>query len=138
VKRVFVLYNIQPGSTRGGHAHRLQHQLLLMPAGSCTASTEEKTGRSKYVLSSPREGLYVPPLVWIDLCDFSTDAVCLVLASDIYDEGDYIRDYNEFTYLALLEHGASPTPCTLNAIIQPFPRQVYGREQRSSTPTRQL
>ena len=100
VKRVFYVYDIPPGVSRAGHAHRSQHQYLIMLAGSCEVAVDDGTTRDSVELGSPQLALYAPPLTWLDLSGFSAGSVCLVLASDLYDELDYLRDYEEFRRLA--------------------------------------
>lgn len=99
-RRVFYLYGVIPGAERGGHAHRAQHQFLIMLAGSCRVAIDNGQAVSDVRLENPAQGLYVPPMLWLDLADFSPDAICLALASDVYDEADYIRDKAEFRKLA--------------------------------------
>jgi dTDP-4-dehydrorhamnose 3,5-epimerase-like enzyme len=95
-KRLFAIYDVPPGGLRGGHAHRAQQQFIIMIAGKCTVVVDDGTTRAEQVLGTPAEALYVPAGVWIELKDFSAGATCVVLASDLYDEADYIRDYQEF------------------------------------------
>ena len=90
VKRVYFLHHIT--GPRGGHAHRTLDRLLIAVAGSFTAILNGVPTR----LYSPNEALRVPPMTWLELLDFSPDAVCLVLASSEYDAADYIRSYEEF------------------------------------------
>ena len=99
VKRVFYIYDIPRGASRAGHAHRTQHQFLIMLAGSCEVEVDDGTDRNRVELNSPQVALYAPPLVWLDLSGFADGSVCLVLASDLYDERDYLRDYEEFRRL---------------------------------------
>src|SRR5262249_15451610 len=108
VKRIFAIYGTPPGKARGDHAHRVQHQFVIMLAGGCTLIVCEEKGKYEERLESPVRGLYVPPLVWLELKDFSAGAVCLVLTSDRYDESDYIRDYAEFRQLAAARDGRAP------------------------------
>lgn len=98
-KRLFAIYDVPEGSLRGGHAHRVQEQFIIMMAGNCTVVIDDGATRIEQALGTPSEALYVPPCVWIELKDFSAAAVCVVLASDLYDETDYIRDYQEFLTL---------------------------------------
>lgn len=98
-KRLFAIYDVPPGSLRGGHAHRAQEQFIIMIAGACTVVVDDGKTRTEQVLGAPSEALYVPPGIWIELKDFSVAAACVVLASDLYDEADYIRDYREFLTL---------------------------------------
>jgi hypothetical protein len=100
VRRLFAIYGIAPGATRGGHAHRLQHQFLIMLSGRCELDIDTGLERVAEPLESPTQGLYVAPRVWVELKDFSAGSVCLVLTSDHYDEADYIRDYGEFKRLS--------------------------------------
>lgn len=97
VKRLFYLYAVPPGASRGSHAHREQHQLVMMLSGSCEILLDDGTARHTLVLGSRSEALYVPPLVWLELSGFSgAGSVCAVLTSGLFDERDYIRDYAEF------------------------------------------
>ena len=96
VRRIFAIYDVMAGATRGGHAHREQGQFLIMLLGSCLIEWDDGDTVTAERLDLPTQGLYVPPGTWITLKEFSPSAVCLVLASDHYNEGDYIRDYAEF------------------------------------------
>lgn len=100
VKRIFILNAIAPGASRGGHAHRQQHQMLIMVAGSALAAIDDGTTRRSVRLDRPNLALHIPQMLWLDISDFSPDSACLVLASDIYDESDYVRDHSEFIRLA--------------------------------------
>jgi mannose-6-phosphate isomerase-like protein (cupin superfamily) len=100
VKRFFALHDLPPGADRGGHAHREQHQFLVMLAGSATVTVDDGKARTEVRLDRPNLALYVPPLLWLDLSGFTAGAVCLVLASDVYAESDYIRDRETFLRLA--------------------------------------
>jgi hypothetical protein len=99
VKRIFYIYDIPSGASRAGHAHRAQHQLLIMVSGSCQVRVDDGTDTASVVLDSPRLALHAPPLIWLDIGAFTGGSVCLVLTSGIYDEGDYVRDYREFGQL---------------------------------------
>lgn len=103
VKRFFALYGVAPGAGRGGHAHRAQHQFLVMLAGSVTVTVDDGQTRTPLRLDRPNLALYAPPMLWLDLDGFSEGAVCMVLTSDVYSEADYIRDRAEF--LALTKAG---------------------------------
>jgi dTDP-4-dehydrorhamnose 3,5-epimerase-like enzyme len=96
IRRMFAIYSVPPGTHRGGHAHRRQHQFIIMMNGAATVSVDEGADVVDVRLEHPTQGLYVPPMVWIDLRDFTPGTVCLVLTSDYFDEADYIRDYAEF------------------------------------------
>jgi len=100
VRRVFLLHHVTSGAVRGQHAHRLCHQFLLMTAGQVTVEIDDGRGRRRELLDRPTIGLHVPPMIWIDLIDFSADAALGVLASEPFDEGDYIRDYDQFKAMA--------------------------------------
>ena len=101
VKRIFAIYEVPTGASRGGHAHRVQQQLLIMLAGACTLLADDGTVRIEERMQDPTEGIYIPSRLWIELSDFTAGSVCLVLASDLFDEQDYIRDYGEFKRLAV-------------------------------------
>jgi dTDP-4-dehydrorhamnose 3,5-epimerase-like enzyme len=96
IKRFFLIHHVTPGTIRGQHAHRVCHQFLLMTTGSATVEIDDGCQRRREILDSPAQGLYVPPMIWLDLVDFSADAALGVLASEPYDEADYIRDYDRF------------------------------------------
>src|SRR5688572_18956011 len=100
VERIFALYGMAQGVGRGGHAHRAQHQLVLMLHGSCLAAANNGVARQEFVLERPNQALHVPPMVWLDLEQFTEGAACIVLASGLYDEADYIRDRQAFDRLA--------------------------------------
>lgn len=96
VKRVYYLYDVPGGESRGGHAHKALFQLVVAVSGSFTVTLDDGTDKKTFALNRPYQGLLVVPGIWRTLDDFSSGAVCLVLASEKYDEGDYIRDYEEF------------------------------------------
>lgn len=100
VRRIFYIYDVPEGASRAGHAHRAQHQCLILLSGSCIVSIDDGAHRSQVVLDSPRLALYVPPLMWLDMECFSAGAICLVLTSEVYTEADYVKDYSEYTRLA--------------------------------------
>jgi len=100
IGRFFALYDPAPGASRGGHAHRAQHQFLVMLAGAVTVTVDDGQNRTAIRLDRPTLALHVPPMLWLDLDDFTPGAVCMVLASDVYAESDYIRDRTEFLKLA--------------------------------------
>lgn len=99
IERLFMLDNVPKGAQRGAHAHRRQHQFVIMAAGSCTIVVDDGRERSQITLDNSGVGLYAPPLHWLELSDFSEGAVCSVLASGHYDKNDYIADYQEFRRL---------------------------------------
>lgn len=96
VKRVYYLYDVPGGESRGGHAHKALYQLIVAASGSFTVTLDDGTDKKTFVLNRPYTGLFVIPGIWRSLDDFSSGAVCLVLASEKYDESDYIRDYEVF------------------------------------------
>lgn len=96
VKRVYYLYDVPGGETRGSHAHKELSQLIIAASGSFTVTLDDGHNKRSFFLNRPYQGLYVKPGMWRDLIDFSSGAVCMVLASDVYKTEDYIRDYNSF------------------------------------------
>lgn len=96
VKRVYYLYDVPGGENRGAHAHKELSQLIIAASGSFTVTLDDGECKRSFFLNRPYQGLYVKPGMWRDLEDFSSGAVCMVLASDVYIKEDYIRDYNEF------------------------------------------
>ena len=96
VKRVYYLYDVPGGENRGSHAHKELSQLIIAASGSFTVILDDGISRRSFFLNRPYQGLLVKPGLWRDIVDFSSGSVCLVLASDVYVESDYIRDYNAF------------------------------------------
>ncbi len=97
IKRVYYIFDTTPGTVRGKHAHNVLKQVLICVSGACTIECEKPDGtKSEHRLDWPDRGLLIEGLVWRQMKDFSKDAVLLVLASEHYDESDYIRDYSEF------------------------------------------
>ncbi|MCY9787306.1 FdtA/QdtA family cupin domain-containing protein [Nocardiopsis sp. EMB25] len=96
VRRVYYLHDLQPGTSRGGHAHRSLEQLIIAAHGAFTITVDDGFHRASHQLLQPGVGMYVGPMVWRNLSDFTEGAVCLVLASCHYDESDYYRDYDAF------------------------------------------
>ena len=101
VKRTYYLYDVPGGESRGGHAHKDLHQLIVAASGSFTVTLDDGYVKRTFLLNRPYQGLLVVPGIWRTLDDFSSGAVCMVLASEGYDEADYIRDYNEFLKLKI-------------------------------------
>ncbi len=99
VKRTYYLYDVPGGESRGGHAHKDLHQLIVAASGSFTVTLDDGSVKRTFLLNRPYQGLLVVPGIWRTLDDFSSGAVCMVLASEGYDEADYIRDYNKFITL---------------------------------------
>lgn len=96
VKRVYYLYDVPGGESRGGHAHKDLYQLIVAASGSFSVTLDDGNIKRTFLLNRPNYGLLVVPGIWRTLNDFSSGAVCMVLASEKYDESDYIRDYDEF------------------------------------------
>ena len=96
IKRVYYMYNTVAGVVRGNHAHKSLQQILICIHGSCKVRLDNGKEKKVVPLEKPYEGLYVSNTLWREMFDFSPDAVLMVLASELYDESDYIRDYNEF------------------------------------------
>lgn len=96
IARLYYLYDVPGGETRGGHAHKNLHQLIVAASGSFDVILDDGTEKKTISLNRPNFGLYVTPYIWRELVNFSSGAVLLVLASIKYDEMDYIRDYKEF------------------------------------------
>lgn len=103
IKRVYYLYDVPGGETRGGHAHKELQQLIVAASGSFDVVLDDGKIKKTITLNRPNFGLYITPGIWRDLNNFSSGAVLLVLASQPYSEDDYIRDYNQFqSYLNIL------------------------------------
>lgn len=96
IKRVYYLYDIPGGEGRGGHAHKCLEQVIIAGSGSFDITIDDGMTKRTYNLSKPYHGLYMPSGLWRELNNFSSGAICLVLASEKYDEKDYIRDYKIF------------------------------------------
>lgn len=96
IKRVYYLYDVPGGESRGAHAHKNLHQIIIAASGSFRVTLDDGNIKRSFFLNRPYQGLYVKPGLWRDLDDFSSGAVCMVLASEVYQSEDYIRDYNEF------------------------------------------
>jgi uncharacterized RmlC-like cupin family protein len=96
INRIFYIYNIPPGQTRGMHAHKYCHEVLVATNGSFRVELDDGTTKKNVVLDRPDYGLYIPPGIWATETEYSSGAVCLVLASDVYDAENYIHTYSEF------------------------------------------
>ena len=96
VKRIYYLYDVPGGESRGGHAHKGLSQLIVAASGSFTVTLDDGNVKRTFLLNRPYQGLYVVPGIWRTLDDFSSGSVCLVLASEGYTEDDYIRNYEDF------------------------------------------
>ena len=96
VKRIFYLYDIPGGESRGAHAHKQCKQFLVAASGSFEVQLDDGIEKKTVMLNQPYKGLYVPPGIWASEINFSSGAICLVMTSDKFDEDDYIRDYKDF------------------------------------------
>lgn len=96
IQRVYYLYDVPGGAERGGHAHKGLHQLIIAMSGSFDVVLDDGKKKKRVHLSRSYIGLYVCPMIWRELDNFSSGSVCMVLASNKYDEADYYRDYAEF------------------------------------------
>jgi len=96
IRRIYYLYDVPGGVSRGGHAHRGLSQLIVAASGSFDVILDDGNVRRSFALNRPYHALYIVPGLWRELNNFSSGSVCLVLASDLYDEEDYIRDYGDF------------------------------------------
>jgi len=101
IKRVFYLYDIPGGEDRGAHAHKKCHQLLIAASGAFEVLLNDGSIQRIIQLNRPYIGLHIPPMIWASEINFSSGAICLVLASEKYDENDYLRDYS--TYLKVIK-----------------------------------
>ena len=96
IRRVYYLYDVPGGSERGGHAHFQLHQLMIAMSGSFDLVLDDGFDRKRVHLNRSYNALYIPPMTWRELDNFSSGSVCMVLASEHFDEADYIRDYSAF------------------------------------------
>src|SRR5690606_32068196 len=96
VKRVFYLYDIPGGESRGAHAHKECHQFLIAASGSFEILLDDGKVKRLIQLNRPYQGLHIPPMIWASEINFSSGSICLVLASEKYADEDYIRDYDSF------------------------------------------
>ena len=96
INRIYYLYDIPGGEDRGAHAHKDLKQLIIAASGSFDIILDDGKVKRSITLNRPYIGLLVVPGIWRELINFSSGAICMVLASEVYDEKDYIRDYNEF------------------------------------------
>jgi len=104
IKRVYYLYDVPGGESRGGHAHKDLQQFLIAASGSFDVVLRDGSNEIKYSLNRSYYGLYIPCMVWREIENFSSGSVCISLVSELYDEADYIRDYSSY-----LEYQASAT-----------------------------
>ena len=96
VKRIFYLYDIPCGESRGSHAHKENYQLIVSASGSFDVTLDDGKRKKTFSLNKPNKLLLVKPGIWCELTNFSSGSVCMVLTSEVYDEADYLRSYNDF------------------------------------------
>ncbi len=96
IKRVYWVYDVPGGECRGGHAHKDCLEILVAISGSFNVTLDDGTNKTTYLLNHPYQGLFIDKSIWRTLDDFSSGAVCLVLASEYFEEEDYIREYDKF------------------------------------------
>ncbi len=104
IKRVYYLYDVPGGATRAGHAHKTLQQFLIAMSGSFDVTLDDGERREKFHLNRSYNGLYIAPMVWREIDNFSSGSVCMALASDFYEEEDYYREYPDF--LAAIRNSA--------------------------------
>ncbi len=103
IKRIYYLYDIPGGESRGAHGHKQLEQIVVAASGSFDITINDGITERTFSLNRPYIGLYIKPGLWRDLSNFSSGAICLVLASEPYNESDYIRDYDEFLKFKLIK-----------------------------------
>jgi hypothetical protein len=96
IKRIYYLYDVPGGESRGGHAHKELQQFIIAASGSFDVVLDDGHEKARHHLNRSYYGLYLPPMTWRELDNFSSGSVCLVLASDFFEESDYIRNYESF------------------------------------------
>jgi hypothetical protein len=96
IERVYYLYDVPGGAERGGHAHKGLHQLIIAMSGSFDILLKDGANERRFHLNRSYYGLYICPMIWRELDNFSSGSVCMALASNLYDEADYYRDYDQF------------------------------------------
>ncbi|MFD0860684.1 FdtA/QdtA family cupin domain-containing protein [Sungkyunkwania multivorans] len=99
MKRVYYLYDVPSSAYRGGHAHRSLEQVMIALSGSFDVIFDDGKQKKTITLNKPDRGILIPPGIWREMVNFSSGAVCMVIASEVYDEEDYIRAYSEFQSL---------------------------------------
>lgn len=109
IERVYYLYDVPGGSERGGHAHKSLHQFIIAMSGSFDVVLDDGMEQKRFHLNRSYYGLYLCPMMWRELDNFSSGSVCMVLASRRFDEGDYIRDYQKFKENISIRNSAQPS-----------------------------
>jgi hypothetical protein len=97
IKRTFYIYDIPGGESRGAHAHYTCHQFIVCMIGGFDVAVDDGASRDTIHLNRSYKGLYIPPMIWASEINFSSGSICLVFASDVYNEADYFRDYGKFS-----------------------------------------
>uniref|UniRef100_UPI0040470FF9 sugar 3,4-ketoisomerase n=1 Tax=Algoriphagus sp. TaxID=1872435 RepID=UPI0040470FF9 len=105
IKRVYYLYDIPGGESRGAHAHKELEQFVVAASGSFSITLDDGETKKTFILNRPNLALNIKPGIWRDIFNFSSGAICLVLASMKYQESDYIRDYNAYLKIKKVTHG---------------------------------
>ena len=105
IKRVYYIYDVPGGASRAAHGHRCLHQLMISMSGSFDVTLDDAREKRLFHMNRSYYGLYIPPMMWRDLNNFSSGVVCMVLASEFYDEADYFRNYYEFVETARRSQG---------------------------------
>lgn len=103
IRRVYYLYDVPGGAERGGHGHKELHQLIVAMSGSFDIHLDDGLSKKTIHMNRSYYGLYICPMIWREINNFSSGAVCMVLASDYYDEGDYYRNYQQFVQSVVKE-----------------------------------
>ena len=106
IQRIFYMYDVQPPFERGGHAHLHAEHVLVCVAGTMKLDLSDPTSTETYVLDDPKRGLYVPSMVWTRLYEFTPETVCLAGASNLYDNNEVIRSWDEYVRLAAATAGS--------------------------------
>lgn len=99
IRRIFYLYDIPGGESRGAHAHKECHQFIIAASGCFEVLMDDGQTKRQVMLNRPYFGIYIPPNIWTSTINFSSGSICLVLASDVFIESDYIRNYDDFLKL---------------------------------------
>ncbi len=100
IKRIFYLYDVPGGANRAGHALKSCHQLVIATSGSFDIVLDDGSEKEMFQLNRSYHGLYIPPLIWREISNFSSNSICMVLASEFFSEDDYYRDYSQFVAAA--------------------------------------
>lgn len=100
IKRVYYIFDTKPNVVRGNHAHTSLEQVLVCTSGSCKIRVDDGNNQQVFLLDKLNQGLYIGGLIWREMYDFSSDCVLMVLASEYYDEGEYLREYDQFLKVA--------------------------------------